>query len=363
MKLDGLRSGTLYHYRLVGTNSVGVGLPDADRTFRTYPVGFDDQCPNAHVRQQTGAAFLLDCRAYELASAYDAGGYDVESDLVAGQSPSGDIRWRSTRRGSSTRPTRAASRERAAPPTTVSTPTSPPASESGWNTTYVGVPADNPFATAPFGSPLLEAEREPRHLRLRWARQLFAVLRRRQGRSAGPPPRRASRPGDGGSLDPGPGAAPSGYIGRHLSADGTRFVFGSTAQFEPDGNSNGDVSIYVRDLAGEETHVVSKTPAGATMTGSGIGELDISSDGDRVVFGRQLATDSAGNRYWHLYLSLRGGAQSIDLMPGATAGVLYDGMTADGTWSSSRPRTSSPETTKTRASISTGPMWPAPPPP
>ena len=33
------------------------------------------------------------------------------------------------------------------------------------------------------------------------------------------------------------------------------------------------------------THVVSKTPAGATMTGPGIGELDISADGSRILIG------------------------------------------------------------------------------
>ena len=49
----------------------------------------DDPCPNAHVRQQTSAARLLDCRAYELVSAADAGGYDVESNLIPGQTPFG----------------------------------------------------------------------------------------------------------------------------------------------------------------------------------------------------------------------------------------------------------------------------------
>ena len=34
-----------------------------------------------------------------------------------------------------------------------------------------------------------------------------------------------------------PSAKPAGFIGKHLSADGTHFVFGSTSQFEPDGDS------------------------------------------------------------------------------------------------------------------------------
>ena len=69
-----------------------------------------------------------------------------------------------------------------------------------------------------------------------------------------------------------------------------------TSQFEPDGNNNGDVSIYDRNLNSGRTHVVSKTPAGATMTGAGIGELDISSR--RLADRRRPArlTEAAGNR-------------------------------------------------------------------
>ena len=90
--LSGLMPGTTYHFRVVATNSQSPpgGTASSDRTFTTYPfTPFNDPCPNAHVRQQTGSALLLDCRAYELVSAANAGGYDVESDLVAGQTPFG----------------------------------------------------------------------------------------------------------------------------------------------------------------------------------------------------------------------------------------------------------------------------------
>ena len=57
----------------------------------TYPLpaGGEDACPNALARKQTGAAALLDCRAYELVSASQTNGYNVESDLFAGQTPLG----------------------------------------------------------------------------------------------------------------------------------------------------------------------------------------------------------------------------------------------------------------------------------
>ena len=44
-----------------------------------------DDCPNALARKQTGAAGLLDCRAYELVSAPRTNGYHAIRDLdVAG---------------------------------------------------------------------------------------------------------------------------------------------------------------------------------------------------------------------------------------------------------------------------------------
>ena len=42
--------------------------------------------------------------------------------------------------------------------------------------------------------------------------------------------------GMAGSIDPGPPVHGRGFVGKHLSADGSHLVFGSTSQFEPDGN-------------------------------------------------------------------------------------------------------------------------------
>src|SRR5262245_58962626 len=80
------------------------------------------------------------------------------------------------------------------------------------------------------------------------------------------------------------------------------------------------------------THFLSKTTSAETMKEEGqeIGELDISSDGSRVVFGKLISKDAAG-RHWKLYMSTGDSAGSIELTPGTTTGVLYDGMSADGT--------------------------------
>jgi hypothetical protein len=328
--LDGLQPGTLYHYRLVASNFAGTSVATQERKFLTYPEGGDETCPNAHERQQTGAAFLLDCRAYELASAANAGGYDVESDLVRGQQPfdqhplaigpsqvlygvhSGGIPGTGNPTNHGVDPYVATR------------------GETGWTTEYVGIPADNPFANGSFGSPLLEADASLDAFAFGGPDLCSPCF---EDGSTGVPIRRPDGSlvqGMAGSMDPGPGAVPAGYVGRHLSADGNHFVFGSSSQFEPDANNNGDVTIYSRDLVSGTTEVVSKDPeTSATMTGAGIGELDVSSNGRRVVFGREVGTDSAGNRYWHLYMSL-GGGQTVDLAPAPTAGDLYAGMTADG---------------------------------
>ena len=126
-----------------------------------------------------------------------------------------------------------------------------------------------------------------------------------------------------------PAAQPVGFVAKHLSDDGSHFVFGSTSKFEPDGNE-GEISIYDRDLVTEETHVVSKTPGGLTMSGPGIGELDISADGSRILIG-QVVGEAEGVKRWHLYMNVGDSNQTIDLTPGTTSGVLYDGMSADGT--------------------------------
>ena len=146
-----------------------------------------------------------------------------------------------------------------------------------------------------------------------------------------------------GALDPGPSAEPDGYVGRRLSADGTHLVFGSTSAFEQGAAGGGDVSIYDRDLVNGVTHVVSKAPGGADLTclqgagnchgpgdADGIGSLDISADGSRIVVAQRVATDSAGNRYWHPYMNIGDSPSTVDLAPGTTSGVLFDGMSSDG---------------------------------
>ena len=144
-------------------------------------------------------------------------------------------------------------------------------------------------------------------------------------------------------------------MGRYLSADGEHLIFGSTTKLANGGNENGDVSIYERDLSSGATQLVSTEPSGATLTGEGIAELDVSTDGSRVIVGKKVSEDGAGNEYRHLYMHIGTSPDSIDLTPGATDGALFDGMTADGSKVFFTTDDSSSVKTPTEKPISTRP--------
>ncbi len=66
--ISGLEPGVTYHYRVIATNQWGT-TTTADSVFSFQA----PSCPNSHVRQQTSASYLPDCRAYELVSPGIAG--------------------------------------------------------------------------------------------------------------------------------------------------------------------------------------------------------------------------------------------------------------------------------------------------
>ena len=66
------------------------------------------------------------------------------------------------------------------------------------------------------------------------------------------------------------------------------------------------------------------------LSGAGISELDLSADGSRVIVGKKVSADSQGNEYVHPYMHVGSAAKGVDLAPTSTSGVLYGGMTPDG---------------------------------
>jgi len=67
--IEELQPGVTYHFRLIAHNRWGTTTSE-DQSFEFFPPA----CPNAAVRQQTGTAYLPDCRAYELVSPSNANG-------------------------------------------------------------------------------------------------------------------------------------------------------------------------------------------------------------------------------------------------------------------------------------------------
>jgi hypothetical protein len=329
-EVSGLEPETLYHYRVVAENAAG-SVESADHVFRTYALpSSGDKCANLQARQQTSAGGLLDCRAYELVSAPDSGGYDVRSDLTPGVSAlatspqASDAALYSMRSGTipgiAGHPT-----NRGADPYVARR------GPSGWSTSYVGLPSNNSFATGPFASPLSGSDSSLSSFSFGGAEICEPCF---EDGSTNAPLRLTDGSlvkGMAGSIDPGP-AESAGVVKKPLSADGSHFVFGTTSQFEPAANSNGtDATIYSRDLKAGSTEVISADATGtAIANGDAVAELDVSKDGTRTVIGEKLSTDADGNAYYHLYLHIAGTAGSVDLMPGATQGALYDGMSADG---------------------------------
>jgi hypothetical protein len=328
-QLEGLEPNTTYHYRVIAESPLGTAV-GPDRTFTTFPLVdlVNDPCPNALARKQTKTVGLLDCRAYELASAAFTGGYDVVSNLVSGQTPfqgypdaGGKLLYGVEDGGipGTGNPT-----NRGIDPYLATR------NEDGtWSTQYVGIPSDNPFALGPFSSTLAGAD---------GSLGAFAFAGEicdpcfADG-SSGLPLRLPSGElvqGMVGSISD-PSAEPAGYVAKPLSADGSHLIFGTDAKLEPSANEGGDPTIYSRDLGVGTTEVVSTDEAGSTISGTEVGALDVSADGSRVLIGQEVSTDGANNPLWHLYLHLSGDPESVDLMPGASQGAYFAGMTTDGT--------------------------------
>jgi hypothetical protein len=328
VQLPGLSAGATYHFRVVSENFAGTTV-GADHKFSTFPLNPNepDLCANAQVRQQTGASLLLDCRAYELTSAGNTGGYDVQSNLIPGQETlkpepgAADRVLYSVHFGAI---------PNTGDPTNFGLdPYVATRGGNGWSTDYVGIDAGGPPANPePFGSPLADSNSSLGTFAFGGEHLCDPCFE--DGTSGIPVrlPNGSLVQGMRGSLNPGPSAEPSGEVRKALSADGSHLIFGSTSQFEPAGN-NGSLTIYDRNLNAGTTQVASTMPNGLAMTGE-VAELDVSADGSRIVFGKPVSTDGAGNTYYELYMHIGTNAGSYQVSPGAFSGVLYAGMSDDG---------------------------------
>ena len=277
-----------------------------------------DHCANAHVRQQVSAALLPECRAYELVSAADTGGYSVESDIVANQHPFGGYPDAADRALYGVH-------SGAIPGPWVATndgvdPYLATRGSDGWNTGYVGIPANVPYASGPFASALDEANSFLTVFAFGGSEICSPCF---EDGSAGIPLREDDGSfvqGMQGPANPGPTATSDGLVRKRFSADGHHLIFGSTSKFAEGGNDGtGDVSIYDRNLETGVTQAVSNDTLGDPLAcrqgagechspggGDGIAELDVSEDGSRIVIGQLVGKDARGTRFFHLYMHVSG---------------------------------------------------------
>jgi hypothetical protein len=322
----GLEPNTTYEFRAAVTNEAGTTYSPV-KQFTTYPPDpSSDPCPNAQVRQQVEASLVPDCRAYELVSAADAGGYDVVSDLVPGQTPlqayprADDSLLYSIHFGLI--------------PGISGSPTNfgldpylAKRGPDGWSTSYVGLPADGMADAGAFGSPLLGADSGLHSFAFGGEGICDPCFS--DDESTNVPLRLADGSlvkGMGGSSNP--AADPVGEVRKPLSEDGSHFVFGSDKVFESSANS-GAAWIYDRDLDTGTTQLASTMPNGTPISGE-VAELDLSNDGERILIGKVVGEDSAGNRLYDLYMHVGGSPNSI-VVADTTNGVIFTGMTGDGT--------------------------------
>jgi hypothetical protein len=316
-----LQPNTLYHVRLVAENGAGKIEPSLE--FRTYPgPPTDDTCGNRAVRQQTSASLLLDCRAYELVTAANTSGYDVESDLVPLQTPfaaypnADDRVLYGLHYGSL--PNIAGN-----PPNYGLDPYVAERTANGWVTRYVGIPAEGLADEEAYGSPLLGADEQLNSFAFGGKGICNPCF---EGSGTNIPVRLnggAPAPGMVGNYS-GP-SEPEGTVVKSMSADGSHLVFGSVHAFAT-GGQEGELNIYSRDLPQGTTELVSTDESGDALSDPGLAELDLSNDGSHVLVGEE-ALKEGQNVYYQLYMHMAGNPDSTKLAPGP---VVFDGMTADG---------------------------------
>ena len=354
------RAGTTYHYRVIAHNDAGSST-GGDNEFTTFAPPPPDDVLRERPRPPADGRRLparLPCLRAGLGRRHRR----LQRRVGPGARPDPVRRLPAGRaRGSSTGSTTARSLVPGTRPIAASTPTSRPVVRTAGRPNTSGSPPTSrgdrrPVRVAAGGSrPGLE------QLRVRRRRHLRPVFRGRLGQRAAADAGRRADQGDGGLARP-RSAGPAGRIVKRFSADGSHFLFGSTAKFESDANSNG---TDVDDLRPRPRHRHDPGRLEAAerdhdrQRRSGVAELDISDDGSRIVIGRLVSTDAKGNQYYHLYMHVGSSPTTIDLTPGSTSGALYDGMTERRQHAStSRPATRSrrpPTRTPTPAPTSTAP--------
>ena len=322
-------SEVTYHFRLVAENDWGTVVSE-DQTFDFNP----PSCPNAAVRQQTGSAYLPDCRAYELVSPARAGG-----SVLSPQGPSSP--YAANRFAFSGFFNSIPNSGDPGGTLYVATRTA-----NGWVTRYVGLSGNEAFGQAGYpgegsivGNGAVLADRELSRF-LTWRVEEINLLTAEptswapyawdnSGKFLGRLPT---------NLDQVPGADESEYRGDvKLSADSNHYVFSSVGTaFAPGGLAASPGSVYDNEIATGTLSVVSKLPNGDDIPKDGLAATAteyirvpaVSRDGSHI-----LMSTAAQGGTTHLYMRVDN-TDSYEVSLGEDLinhGVEFDGMTDDGT--------------------------------
>ena len=255
--------------------------------------------------------------------AADTGGYNVSSDLVAGQSPLPGF-------PAATGPSKLLytlelgldSRAPASRPRSPTTPTSRPAAKTAGRRNTSASPPTAPDSTSPFASAFTAAD--DRLETFAFAGTDLCSPCFADGKT-GIPVRRADGSivqGMAGSSDPGPGAQADILVRkRALRRRQPPDLRLDRTVRAPARRRRGQPAIYSRDLDTGTTALVSKDEDGANIpclsdcATEGVAELDLSADGSRVVVGQLVGHGPSGADLWHPYVNIDGASSSIDLAP------------------------------------------------
>jgi hypothetical protein len=333
--ITGLGSST-YHFRFVAESKWGV-TSTGDQTFNFYP----ESCPNAHLRQQTGAGFLPDCRAYELVSPENAGSLVLSNRAPTSANAENPPRFSFSGKFG-------AIAGAGDPQATFSDVYITTRTSQGWETRYVGI-RGNEGAEAQ-GPPNVGGEGEGVYVSqsmdklLDWdtGQQGFACC----GKKGSYAPYMWDYSGEPlGRLPTNLGEIPNGtadvtqggFFGDvKPSPDFSHYFFSSNnVAFAAEGLTTGPGSAYDNDLTTNTVSLISKTPQGdpipkdAGNSAEYIKFPGVSTDGSHIL----MSTLAAGGGT-HLYMRVGGGSGvTYDVSIGQDSlnhGVTFQGMTADG---------------------------------
>lgn len=316
---------TTYHFRLVATNEAGTVFGE-DQTLNFHP----PQCPNALVRQQTGAGFLPDCRAYELVSPSAAGNTIINS-------------FTGPTSGAATNPPRLAYVGMFSP---LALDEDPPnwagdlyvstRTDKGWVTHFVGGSATESFA---WGGPpgatgssgyLLPAVGGLVPASPDLSKVLLWNLGEPQAAASGSSNAPYLFSGEGGLIERWPtnlSQIPSGATFKaetwalRTSADLSHFVFKSSIPFLPGAPAT---AIYDDDTSDGSLHIVSFDPGGNPFSGF---PVELSEDGSHILMSTLSAPPGGPIPASHLYMSVDD-AHIYDVTEGHSG--VFAGMTANG---------------------------------